>query len=151
MPHFITLILLSISLFLFESVLAMQSKGAKPAKASGDPVIAAAGDIACDPKSIKYNGGNGTADACRMKATSNLIMNAGLAAVLPLGDIQYETGKAEAFQHSYDPTWGRVKSITHPAVCNHEYATTGAKDYYSYFGAAAGDSSKGYYSYNVGK
>lgn len=150
MRRFITPVLLTISLFSFGYVLATQSKEVKPG-VSKDPIIAAAGDIACAPTSPNYNRGNGTANACHMKATSNLLLNADLAVVLPLGDIQYETGTLSAFQQSYNPTWGRVKSITRPAVGNHEYATTGAKDYYSYFGTAAGDSSKGYYSYNVGK
>src|SRR5207247_2536993 len=49
---------------------------------SGDPVIAAAGDIACDPADGNYNAGNGTANACRQKYTSDLLVNAGLAGVL---------------------------------------------------------------------
>jgi hypothetical protein len=37
-------------------------------------------------------------------------------------------------------------------VGNHEYETAGASGYFGYFGAAAGDSSKGYYySYNLGE
>ncbi|MGL5804626.1 MAG: metallophosphoesterase family protein [Xenococcaceae cyanobacterium] len=117
----------------------------------GDPVIAAAGDIACDPTSSNYNRGNGTADSCHMKATSDLLIDANLSAVLPLGDNQYESGSLEAFQKSYDPTWGRVKSITRPVVGNHEYSTSGAYGYFRYFGAAVtGDWSKGYYSYNLG-
>lgn len=149
--RFITPVLLTISLFSFGYVLATQSKQVKPIATGEDPVIAAAGDVACDPKSTNYNGGNGTADACHMKATSNLLVNADLAAVLPLGDNQYEIGTLSAFQQSYNPTWGRVKSITRPAVGNHEYSTAGAKDYYSYFGAAAGEPSKGYYSYDIGR
>ena len=70
-----------------------------------------------------YNGGNGTTTACRQKATSNLIVNGGYAAVLALGDNQYNSGSLSAFQAVYDPTWGRFKSITHPAVGNHEYGT----------------------------
>jgi hypothetical protein len=35
-------------------------------------------------------------------------------------------------------------------VGNHEYDTAGASGYFSYFEAAAGDSSKGYYSYTLG-
>lgn len=117
----------------------------------GDPVIAAVGDIACDPTSSNYNQGNGTADRCHMKATSDLLIDANLTAVLPLGDNQYENGSLEAFQKSYDPTWGRVKSITRPVAGNHEYHTSDAYGYFKYFGAtAAGDWSKGYYSYNIG-
>jgi hypothetical protein len=35
-------------------------------------------------------------------------------------------------------------------VGNHEYMTQGAQGYYAYFGAAAGDPARGYYSYQVG-
>ena len=37
-------------------------------EAVADPVIAAAGDIACDPNSSSFNGGNGTSSNCRQKA-----------------------------------------------------------------------------------
>ncbi|MBW4487187.1 MAG: metallophosphoesterase [Trichocoleus desertorum ATA4-8-CV12] len=115
------------------------------------PAIAAAGDIACDPNSPNFNQGRGTATACRMQATAQLLLNEDLAAVLPLGDLQYEVGSAEGFQKSYDPSWGKLKSITRPVVGNHEYATPGAAAYYRYFGAAAGDPQQGYYSYDLGQ
>src|SRR4026209_2849909 len=97
------------------------------ALAASDPVIAAAGDIACDPANSNFNGGNGNSSnlgACRQKYTSDLLVNAGLAAVLPLGDIQYYCGGYQAFLQSYDLSWGRVKSISHPVVGNHEYIKT---------------------------
>jgi hypothetical protein len=113
---------------------------------ASDPVIAA-GDIACDPADIHFNGGNGTSDSCRQKYTSDLLVDAGLAGVLVLGDIQYFCGGYQAFLQSYDLSWGRIKSITHPAVGNHEYLTSGGTDcnsanagaagYFNYFGAAA--------------
>ncbi len=132
--------------------------------AAGDPVIAAAGDIACDPANTSFNGGDGTTANCAEKATSNLLVGQGLAAVLALGDNQYYCGSAAAFGASYDPTWGRVKSITHPVVGNHEYLTapgttaaTGcdssnaaAAGYFAYFGSAAGTLGQGYYSYDIG-
>ena len=118
--------------------------------ASGDPVIAAAGDIACDPASSSFNGGLGTSSSCRELYVSDLLVNAGLAAVLPLGDVQYEVGSLSQFQNSYDRSWGRVKSITRPSVGNHDYLTSGAAGYFQYFGAAAGDPAKGYYSYDIG-
>src|SRR5215207_9667526 len=96
--------------------------------AASDPVIAAAGDIACDPTSSSFNGGNGSSGSCRQKYTSDLLVNAGLAAVLPLGDIQYYCGGYQAFLQSYDLSWGRVKDITRPAVGNHEYLTSGGTD-----------------------
>ena len=96
---------------------------AREVSAATDPVIAAAGDIACDPSSSSFNGGNGTSNSCRQKYTSDLLVNADLAAVLALGDIQYYCGGYEAFLQSYDRSWGRVKNITRPAVGNHEYLT----------------------------
>jgi hypothetical protein len=70
--------------------------------------------------------------------------------VLPLGDVQYNSGTAAEFAGSYQPSWGRLKAITRPAVGNHEYGSPGAAPYFHYFGAAAGDPEKGYYSYELG-
>ena len=144
----------------FLSSAGTQARRSVSALAGSDPVIAAAGDIACDPASSNFNGGNGTANHCRQKYTSDLLVNAGLAAVLPLGDIQYYCGGYQAFLQSYDLSWGRVKNITRPTVGNHEYLTSGGTDctianegatgYFNYFGAAAGEPGKGYYSYDIG-
>ena len=140
--------------------------GDPPAAAltAGDPVIAAAGDIACDPAASGFHGGNGTANGCSALKTSNLLVGAPLAGVLPLGDNQYECGGLRAFQTSYALSWGRVDpAIVHPVAGNHEYdtksqdpkgtdcsPTANAAGYFAYFGASAGDPSKGYYSYDVG-
>jgi hypothetical protein len=70
--------------------------------------------------------------------------------VFVLGDNAYETGSTTEFNTCYNPTWGRHKGRTMPAVGNHEYGTTNAAGYFGYFGAAAGDATKGYYSYNTG-
>jgi len=121
-----------------------------------DPIVGAAGDIACDPAAPAFESGNGTATDCRASHTVGLLK--GVDAVLPLGDIQYECGSTTAFAQSYDPTWGKMKSITHPVPGDKDYALTGGADcpttagagYYSYFGSAAGDPAKGYYSYNIG-
>ena len=128
--------------------------------AASDPVIAAAGDIACDPSTSAFNNGLGNPNACRQKYTSDLLVNAGLAAVLDLGDNQYYCGGYQAYVQAYDPSWGRVKAITHPSVGNHEYLTSGGTDcsasnagaagYFQYFGAAAGTPGQGYYSFDIG-
>jgi len=78
--------------------------------------IAAAGDIACDPNEPNFNGGQGTATACRQFAVSSAILAGGYDAVLPLGDEQYNAGSASAFAASYHPSWGRLDSIAHPVV-----------------------------------
>lgn len=122
----------------------------QPTITENDLVIAAAGDIACDPANGNFNNGNGTEQSCRQKATSDLLINANLTAVLPLGDNQYEYGILSTFEQSYDPSWGRVKDISYPVAGNHEYYRDNAKGYYDYFGERAGDRAKGYYSYNLG-
>jgi hypothetical protein len=114
------------------------------------PRVAAAGDIACDPSSASFNGGLGSGLNCRQRATSDLLVAGAYDAVLALGDIQYEDGAGTKFTASYDPSWGRVKSITKPVPGNHEYQTPGATGYYGYFGPEAGDPAKGYYSFDVG-
>ena len=149
--------------------LGMVSAGSPPVAASPasqqtlqdpDPVIAVAGDIACDPSNSNFKGGNGSSNSCRQMYTSNLLVNSGLSSVLVLGDNQYYCGGYQAFQQSYDPSWGRVKAITHPAVGNHEYLTSGGTDcnaanagatgYFNYFGTAAGQPGHGYYSFDIG-
>ena len=64
-------------------------------------------------------------------------MLSGTAAVLALGDNQYERRRAVQLHAArYDPTWGRVKAITRPALGNHEYTTAGATGYFDYFNGA---------------
>jgi acid phosphatase type 7 len=115
-----------------------------------EAVIAGVGDVACDPASSSFNGGQGTATECRQLATSDLALAGGYDAVLGLGDLQYEDGTSAKFVQSYAPSWGRLKAITHPVPGNHEYGTAGAAGYFQYFGAAAGDTTKGYYSFELG-
>jgi hypothetical protein len=132
--------------------------GTVDASWAADPVIAAAGDIACDPGDPSFNGGAGTSTACRQMATSDLLRPE-LAAVLTLGDTQYECAGYDAFLRSYDPSWGRVKGITHPVLGNHEYSNVGGTDcdptgnaggFARYFGWAPDDALKGYYSFDIG-
>jgi len=134
------------------------------ATGTGDPVVAAAGDIACDPGTTPFNDGNGTATKCHMKATSailqNLLASTNLQGILAVGDTQYQCGGLQAFNQSYGPTWGQsaLKAITSPVPGDQEYLTSGGTDcsatpgggYFSYFGSASGDPSKGYYSFDIG-
>ncbi len=121
-----------------------------------DPVIAAAGDIACDPLSDAFNGGVGLPGRCQQMQTSDLLLRRDLAAVLALGDAQYENGRLDAFLGSFEPSWGRVKGIMRPVVGNHEYRTEGAAGYFDYFNGIgqdtgiAGQRGLGYYSFDVG-
>src|SRR5439155_14606964 len=102
-----------------------------PSPAPGPaPVIAAAGDIACDPGDPAFNGGAGTATSCRQRDVSDAVLSAGVAAVLPLGDVQYSDAASSKFAVSYGPSWGRLDSIVHPVTGNHEYLTPGASGYF---------------------
>ena len=142
---------------------------------AADPVIATAGDIACDPKNHNFNSGQGSSDNCRQKATSDLLLNAdgspNVNAILPTGDNQYYCGGPGSWTLAYALSWGRLplKAITYPVPGNHEYLTnggstpsettgctssnTGGAGYFQYFGTnfgTSGNPAKGYYSYDIG-
>lgn len=106
------------------------------ATTQSDPVFVGAGDIA----SCSSSGD---------EATANLLDGIP-GTVYTLGDNAYESGTSAEFTNCYNPSWGRYKARTKPTVGNHEYGTANASGYFGYFGAAAGDPSKGYYSYNLG-
>ncbi len=129
----------------------------------GDPVIAAAGDIACN------SAWTTSGASCHYGATAATVTaDPAVTDVLTLGDIQYECGDYSSLLKFYDPTWGLFRSRTHPAIGNHEYqtapgtsacdpvSTTPAKGYFDYWNGIdvgsgpAGDRAKGYYSYDVG-
>jgi len=78
------------------------------------------------------------------------LLDAIAGTVFALGDNAYVSGTATEYANCYDPTWGRHKARTKPAPGNHDYATAGAAGYFGYFGAVAGDPTKGYYSYDLG-
>ena len=106
--------------------------------AAADPVLVGAGDIAeC--------GSRHWAD----EATADLIDKIP-GTVFTTGDNAYDDGTESEFSNCYGPTWGRFKDRTRPAPGNHDYETYGASGYFDYFGDKAGDSSKGYYSYDIG-
>ena len=104
---------------------------------TSDPVLIGAGDIA------DCSGRGDEATAKLLRGTSGTVFTT--------GDNAYESGSASEFSDCYDPTWGRYKSRTKPSLGNHEYYTPGASGYFAYFGKAAGDPKKGYYSYDLGE
>jgi hypothetical protein len=105
--------------------------------------------VACDPTAAGFSL-NGTAGECHMKATSDLLGTIDPDKILVLGDSQYENAAFSKYAGSFTPTWGRFKAKMRPAIGNHEYLTSGAGGYFQYFGASAGDPSKGYYSWDLG-
>jgi hypothetical protein len=121
-----------------------------------DPVVATAGDIACDPASKYFNGGVGLARRCGQRRTSDALFKMDLSAVLALGDLQYEDGQLTKFAQSFDPAWGRLKPLIRPVPGNHEYRVAGAAGYFDYFDGVgrpdgpAGPRGAGYYSFDIG-
>ena len=112
-------------------------------------LIAAAGDIACDPTTSTFDGSS--PNSCQHRATAAQL--AGAEAVLPLGDLQYEDGTLDQFTVSYDPSWGPFAPTTYPAVGNHEYHVVDAQAYFDYWaskGRPTGGVGAGYYSYDIG-
>jgi hypothetical protein len=112
-----------------------------------DPVVAGAGDIACSSRS------------CAQRATSDLLVDRPeVARVLPLGDLQYQSGLLSEFlgPGAYHETWGRLRPITAPVPGNHEYETADGAGYFDYFNGIgnatgpAGDRAAGYYSFDLG-
>lgn len=105
--------------------------------AAEDPVLVGAGDIAdCTTLS----------GAAKTSALLDRIPGT----VFTLGDNAYDSGTPRQFADCYGPTWGRHRDRTRPVLGNHDYRTAFAAGYFDYFGAAAGDRTKGYYSYDVG-
>jgi hypothetical protein len=106
-------------------------------------VLAAAGDIAerCTSSS----------SSCAHVKTAKLVEQMNPAAVITMGDNQYDDAQLSDFKSYYDKTWGKFKSITHPIPGNHEsYDDTPFKGYEDYFGAIAKPQGKRYYSWEMG-
>jgi len=102
----------------------------------GPPVLVGAGDIA-------------TCASTNDEATAALLDTIP-GVVFVAGDNAYQNGSIDDYRLCYGPTWGRHRARTRPTPGNHEYHTPGAYPYFAYFGATAGDTGKGYYSYDVG-
>ncbi|MDX6298594.1 MAG: hypothetical protein QOI51_2451 [Nocardioidaceae bacterium] len=131
---------------------------------TGDPVVVAVGDFACDPADRRWNDGGGTAAGCQQAATSNqLLTDTTVDAILALGDYQYECGDLADYAASYDPTWGRLDPLMDPTAGNREYQTgtdalgvacptdnATAQNYFAHFGAAAHPVTSGHFSFDLG-
>jgi hypothetical protein len=117
-------------------ILGLYSGSPARAQTARTAVLVGAGDIAsCDSKGDR--------------ATARLLRSIS-GTVLAAGDNVYENGTLSEYRTCYAHTWGRYKGRTKPVVGNHEYGTRGASGYFDYFGKAAGERGKGYYSYDRG-
>ena len=134
------------------------------ATAKRETVIAAVGDIACDPADPKFNNGNGTKHNCAAERTSDAVLaDASVQRLLLLGDYQYHCSDPADWKVSYTRTWGRLNHPIHPVAGNHEYLTgpdpfgdlcpaenATAEPYFDYFGSAAHPETRGHYSFDIG-
>ncbi|ADJ43688.1 alkaline phosphatase [Amycolatopsis mediterranei S699] len=104
-------------------------------------VLAAAGDIAekCTASS----------SSCVHPKTAKLVENLNPAAVITMGDNQYDEPTLSDFKNYYDKTWGKFKNITHPSPGNHE-SYSQFTGYDQYFGAIAKPQGQRYYSWEMG-
>jgi len=98
--------------------------------ASAAPVLAAVGDISCQPGDKQ--GGEKPSDVCTggvTPTTRNAAQNATATeveaiqptAVAVLGDEQYQNGYLSDFENSFDKYWGAFKFIQRPSPGNHEF------------------------------
>ena len=107
-----------------------------PSVEPGATILLAVGDIgSCD----------GGADEAVASLASRLPGTMAL-----LGDIAYPDGSPNDYADCFDPAWGPMRTRLRPTPGNHEYQTTDAAGYFSYFGAAAGTPGEGWYSYDLG-
>ena len=115
---------------------------------SGPEVVraVAAGDMVCDPGDPAQGGEK----ACKAKEVSDVAVGLNPDAFFGLGDYVYEVPKSDTYRTVYDPSWGRLKEKTLPAIGNQEYKVHEANTFRSYFGDRAGPES-GYWSTQFGK
>ncbi len=97
----------------------------------------------------------GTGNIARCDRTNDeataAILDTIAGTVFALGDGAYPNGTPTNYQNCYNASWGRHKARTYPGTGNHDYDSSAtAAGYFGYFGAAAGDPTKGYYSYDLG-
>ncbi len=71
-------------------------------------------------------------------------------AIFTAGDNSNDSGRQVEYKNCFGPTWGQFLDRIHPVPGNHDYNTDDGQPYYQYFGAAAGEPGKGWYSYDLG-
>ena len=81
------------------------------------------------------------------EATGALLETVG-GTLLTLGDTAYEVGSAAEFANCFAPSWERHKSRIIAVAGNHEYGVSAAP-YFAYFGAAAGNPSAPWRSFDL--
>ncbi len=96
--------------------------------------------------------GAGDISACGLKgAAQTADILAGIpGTIFTAGDNSNDSGQPYEYTRCFNETWGRFKDRIRPSPGNHDYMYPDAGGYFSYFGIAAGENGKGYYSYDLG-
>jgi hypothetical protein len=117
----------------------------------GNLVAGATLTVSARAASAVLVGAGDIADCTSSGDEATAILLDGIAGtVFTAGDNAYPNGSATDFSTCYAGSWGRHKARTRPVAGNHDYQTFAAAGYFGYFGSAAGDPTKGYYSYDLG-
>jgi hypothetical protein len=115
----------------------------------GAPVVLAVGDIAVC--------GTSGDEATGKLADSLLRAASGAGAetiIVTMGDNAYPSGDqgvTNYFSRCFKPSWGdaAIMSAIRPSPGNHDYDSGSGLPYFDFFGARAGPSGKGYYSFDL--
>src|SRR5690242_8740646 len=142
--------------------LAFSLSPASPAQSLSRDPVTQQGQERASPKPVPANKADqtftlvGAGDIVTCKHLDSAESTAKLIEQIPgtvfaAGDLAYEKGSPAEFKNCYDPTWGKFKNRTKPALGNHEYGGQTADGYFQYWGAQAGPEGKGFYSYDLGR
>ena len=108
---------------------ALSASDQSPAGATRLPVLVGAGDIA----GCQSDGDEATAAVLdRIRGT-----------IFTVGDNVSEDGTLKDYRDCYEPTWGRHKRRIRPSLGDHDYGTSEATAYFSYFLDNAGPPGRG--------
>jgi hypothetical protein len=128
--------------------------------ASAAPVLAAVGDISCQPgdkapgekpSDVCTGGVTPTTRNAAQNATAMQVESMNPTLVAVLGDEQYQNGYYSDFENSFDKYWGAFKFLQRPSPGNHEFYDNhgqlgvrglGYFDYYNGFAHNAADGSE---------
>jgi hypothetical protein len=108
-----------------------------PVPSGNDPIVLATGD--------SRTGCNSGATA-----TANLLSRYAASTLLLFNGDATDTGSYSEFTNCFNTTFGKYKAQIRPEPGNHEYGTSGASGYFTYYGTQAKPQGQSYYSFNIG-
>src|ERR1051326_1327919 len=123
--------------------------GMSAATSTSAATVSAMVDLPGTPEVLLAGGDIGECGLPHAEAAAK-ILDTISGTIIPLGDAAYPSGSASDYSGCYAPTWGRHKGRTYPAPGNHDYVKRDSSGYFGYFGLAAGDPARGYYSFDLG-